>query len=124
MGDFKSHVTLAVEKAKVAKEAYAKGYYSVMADLAYKACEQAVQAELARIGATGIHYREHSEVRGWVRRHYPREMADRFEDLYGLYIDVGYSGRTPIGVPERAFNHMKAILSFIGRRLNVNFEDE
>ena len=51
-------------------------------------------------------------------------MADRFEDLYGLYIDVGYSGRTPIGVPERAFNHMKAILSFIGRRLNVNFEDE
>lgn len=124
MGDFRSHFALAVEKVKAAKDAYAKGYYSAMADLAYKACEQAVQAELAKIGTTGIHYREHSEVRAWVKKHYPREIADRFEDLYRLYIDVGYSGKTPVGTPERAINHMRAILSFIGERVNVNFEAE
>ncbi len=124
MGDFNSHIALAVEKAKAAKDEYLKRRFSAMADLAYKACEQAVQAELARIGTSGIHYREHSEVRAWVRTHYPREIADRFEDLYRIYVDMGYSGRMPIGTPERAMNHLNAILSFLGRRLNVNFNLE
>ena len=124
MGDFNSHVALAVEKAEAVKDEYLKRRFSAMADLAYKACEQAVQAELAKIGTSGIHYREHSEVRAWVRSHYPKEIADRFEDLYGLYINVGYSGRTPIGAPERIMNHLRAILSFVGRRLNVDFKLE
>lgn len=46
MGDFASHVKLAKEKAEAALEEFAKHRYSVASDLAYKACEQAVQAEL------------------------------------------------------------------------------
>lgn len=121
MGDAASHIRLAREKAEAALEEFAKHRYSVASDLAYKACEQAVQAELAQVGTVGIHYREHYEVRAWVRRHYPKEIADRFEDLYRLYIDVGYSGKIPLGAPERIVNHMKAILQYVGRRLNVDF---
>ncbi|MCS7114098.1 MAG: HEPN domain-containing protein [Candidatus Bathyarchaeota archaeon] len=121
MGDFSSHIKLAKEKAEAALDEYGKRRYSAAADLAYKACEQAVQAELAQIGSTGVHYRDHYEVRAWVKQHYPKEIADRFEDLYRLYIDVGYSGKTPVCTPERAVNHMRAILQHIGVKLNVDF---
>jgi len=121
VGEFDKHVKLAKEKAKMAEVARSMNCYSAMCDLAFKAVEQAVQAELATIGSKGVHYKEHEKILDWVNKHYPKEMAARFSDLWRLYLDVGYSGTTPIGVPERIYNHMKSLLSFIGRRINVDF---
>ena len=36
-------------------------------------------------------------------------------------MEFGYSSTTPVGGPERAFNHMKVLLSFIERRIDVDF---
>lgn len=122
MGSFELHVALARERVKMAKIAHSMNCYSSMCDLAFKAVEQAVQAELSRLGDKGIHYREHERVIEWVNKHYPKDMAARFNDLWRLYLDAGYSGATPLGTPERAMNHMKILLLFIGKRIGVDFE--
>lgn len=121
MVSFDRHVSLAKEKAKMADVARSMGCFSSMCDLAFKAVEQAVHAELAKVGDKGIHFKEHDKVLDWVNKHYPKEMASRFSDLWRLYLEFGYSGTTPVGGPERAFNHMKVLLSFIGRRIGVDF---
>jgi HEPN domain-containing protein len=62
LGSYEEHIALAKEKAKMAEVARSMKCYSSMCDLAFKAVEQAVQADLATIGDKGIHLREHLEV--------------------------------------------------------------
>lgn len=124
MGSRELHLRLACERIRWIKRTREAGDYSVMAELCYKACEQAVQADLASIPPSGIHYRRHEDIIAYVRRSYPRDIAERFSDLYRLYISLGYEGSVPSGIPERAYNHAKTILDYLGRKLDANLLEE
>lgn len=118
----KEHIRLAEERMKWATRAKEEGDYSVMADLSFKAAEQAVCAYMARINPR--HNERHEDVVAFVNAQYSKDAVDRFADLWRLYRELGYGGRVTFGKPERAYNHMLAIVSFVGEKIGHSFTAE
>jgi len=93
MGDPAHHRRLAKEKRLGAIHELKAGRHSNVADLALKAVEQAIEAEVAK---EGLHFHRrprtaHTERREWLRRKHP-ELTAHFDALWGAYGDLGYDG--------------------------------
>lgn len=112
MGDENHHAKLAREKRKGAEDELIKGRHTNVGDLALKAAEQAIEACASR---EDIHFHihprsAHAERSKWLKKNFP-ELAKSFDELWGVYMDLGYDGLNG----ERAEKAIKAM----GRILNV-----
>jgi hypothetical protein len=71
MGNYKKHLQIAREKLKAVRDAFDKGLYTVVGDIATKVVEQLIEADAAR---ENIHFGTHRERHQFSGKRYPDEI--------------------------------------------------
>lgn len=121
MGDSEVHAKLAREKRLAAIEELGKKRFTVVADLAIKSVEQAIEAAAAK---ENLHFhlrpREaHARRREWVSKNFP-ELSRYIDELWGAYGALGYQGLDGERA-KRAVRAMERVLDEIGARTGIDF---
>ncbi|MEM0118125.1 MAG: hypothetical protein QXV32_06735 [Conexivisphaerales archaeon] len=122
MDDSEVHIRLAKEKRLAAIEEFRKQRYTVVADLAIKAVEQAIEAAAAKKYDMHFHLRPreaHSKRREWVRENFP-DVARYMDELWGAYGALGYEGVDGERA-KKAVEAMERVLDEIGARAGIDF---
>lgn len=122
MGDEKHHSKLAREKRAGTIDELKKKRYTNVGDLALKAVEQAIEACASR---EKLHFHVHPRSahanRGeWIKKNFP-ELAEPFDKLWGVYMDLGYDGLDGERA-EKATEAMERILDVLQRKTGIRFK--
>jgi hypothetical protein len=121
MDDSELHARLAREKRFAAIEELEKKRFTVVADLAIKSVEQAIESAAAK---ENLHFHNrpreaHTKRREWVRERFP-ELSKYIDELWGAYGGLGYEGVDGERA-RRAIEAMERVLNEIEARTGIKF---
>jgi hypothetical protein len=117
------HIALAMEKLTMMQRASDEEKMSVVADLAVKAVEQALQA-YAAIQHPPQHFRgsaAHGDLRNFARKKFSHTFSEELNWLYSMYERLGYEGSDK-GFAKRVVNITYALLEEVGKKIGFKFE--
>jgi len=120
MGDFEKHIKIAKEKLRVTKESFVKKDNTVVGDLATKAVEQLIEADIAR---KGEHFGDHKSRHDYSNKEYPQHVNEAMRKIWFAYGNLGYDGANGDRA-KRVMKNLERVVKFFGERFGVRIDEQ